>query len=54
MTRDSIWNQSEFIGLSILHKLVAPVYYLMVTDTASKLSQPRWYDKAYWVSLFQV
>ncbi len=53
-SRDMLWNQPEFIGLSILHKLVAPVYYLMLLDTVLKLGQPRWYEKEYWLSLFQV
>ncbi len=52
-SRLELWGYSRFFALSILHKLVAPVYYLMLLDTLRKLGQPRWYSKDYWVQMFQ-
>ena len=52
-SRIELWGHPSYVAFSILHKLIAPVYYLLLLDTLRKLGQPRWYSKDYWVQMFQ-
>ena len=87
LARIELWDHPSFVGLSILHKLVAAPYvsgsvqgrekgrkrqalaewlvcvyrgvslgryYLVLLDAAYNLSHPKWYQREYWVSMFQV
>ena len=54
LSRTELWDRSTFTGLSAIHKLVAPLYYMLLLDTLRKLGQPKWYSPDYWVQMFQV
>jgi hypothetical protein len=51
--RLGLWDRPAFVGLSIVHKLTAAPYYLVLMDAVHRLAQPRWFDKHYWVAQFQ-
>jgi Transmembrane protein 138 len=50
--RLTAWDHDAFYGLFVIHKMVAPAYYLALLHAVVKLGQPHWYNKAVWVQRF--
>jgi hypothetical protein len=46
------WDHDAFFGLFVIHKMVAPAYYLALLHAVVKLGQPHWYNKTVWVHRF--
>ncbi len=51
--RVAMWDDDAFFGLFVIHKMMAPVYYIAVLHAVLKLGQPKWYTKETWVARFQ-
>mmetsp|Transcript_33137 Transcript_33137/g.56683 ORF Transcript_33137/g.56683 Transcript_33137/m.56683 type:complete len:185 (-) Transcript_33137:39-593(-) len=47
-----LWDSDVYIGLSLLHKLVAVLYYYNNMNTVMKLGDASLYSKDAWVALF--
>jgi hypothetical protein len=50
--RMTAWDHDAFFGLFVIHKMVAPAYYLALLHAVVKLGQPHWYNKTVWVHRF--
>ena len=47
------WEYDSFFALYVIHKILAPAYYLVILQAVLKLGLPKWYNKTMWVSRFQ-
>ena len=47
-----LWDSDAYIGASLLHKLVAVIYYYNNMNTVMKLGDASLYSKSAWVQLF--
>ncbi len=52
LSRLELWDKHGFIFVSILQKLTAPVYYLVLLRTVVSLGHDRWYLRDTWVQQF--
>lgn len=47
------WDHPAFYALFVLHKMIAPLYYVALLHAVMTLGHPKWYSRAVWVSKFQ-
>lgn len=48
-----LWRDQSYIALSIVHKIVAILYYLFNLRATVKLSERKYFDKDAWISLIK-
>ena len=49
----SLWTRSLYFPLTVGHKLVACIYYVVSVRTVLRLGDPKFYTKEPWVQLYQ-
>jgi len=47
-----LWDSDVYVAMSIMHKLVAVLYYYLNMNTVMKLGDASLYSKAAWVAIF--
>lgn len=52
MTIQTLWSLPYFTPLSVVHKIVAAVYYVANLRSTIKLGSPLYYNKDAWVEIF--
>ena len=52
-TYETLWDSDTYFALSIIHKLVAAVYYVVNFRSIFILGEPRFYTKDEWVAIYR-
>jgi hypothetical protein len=51
--QEELWSKSQtFVALSVLQKIAALLYYVMVLQTTLRLGEAKWYQRAPWVARY--
>jgi hypothetical protein len=51
--QEELWSKSlTFVALSVLQKIAALLYYVMVLQTTLRLGEAKWYQRAPWVARY--
>lgn len=50
--QDYLWNETSFIALSVIQKITALGYYMMILYTTLRLGETKWYQRGPWVAKY--
>lgn len=52
ISEDNLWGKQAFVAMSVLQKLAALGYYVLILHTTLRLGEAKWYQRGPWVSRY--